>query len=112
MQFLRQPGREVVIKAWQREGRSWAEIDHSKGNGQMNKSRRSPHTFVFAITMLVAFPSPSPAQVRVLISGGFLAPYQELVSQFEKSTGITRQRDSRSVAATVENTGMKRPALR
>jgi molybdate transport system substrate-binding protein len=65
------------------------EIDHSKGNGQMNKSRRSPHTFVLAITMLVAFPSPSPAQVRVLISGGFSAPYQELLSQFEKSTGVT-----------------------
>jgi molybdate transport system substrate-binding protein len=55
----------------------------------MNKSRRSPHTFVFAITMLVALPSPSPAQVRVLISGGFSAPYQELLPQFEKSTGIT-----------------------
>jgi len=46
----------------------------------MNKSRRSPHMFIFAITMLVALPSPSPAQVRVLISGGFSA---------EKSTGIT-----------------------
>jgi len=55
----------------------------------MNKSRRPPHTFVFAITMLVAFPSSSPAQVRVLISGGFSAPYQELLPQFEKSTGIT-----------------------
>jgi hypothetical protein len=40
----------------------------------MNKSRRSPHTFVFAITMLVAFSSSSPAQVIVLISGGFSAP--------------------------------------
>ena len=37
----------------------------------MNNSRRAPHIFVFAITMLVALPSPSPAQVRVLISGGF-----------------------------------------
>jgi hypothetical protein len=55
----------------------------------MNKSRRSPHTFVFAITMLVAFSSSSPAQVIVLISGGFSAPYQELLPQFEKSTGIT-----------------------
>jgi molybdate transport system substrate-binding protein len=53
----------------------------------MNKSRRSPHTFVFAITMLVAFYSSSPAQVIVLISGGFSAPYQELLPQFEKSTG-------------------------
>jgi molybdate transport system substrate-binding protein len=55
----------------------------------MNKSRRSPHTSVFAITMLVTFPSPSRTQVRVLISGGFSAPYQELLPQFEKSTGIT-----------------------
>ena len=55
----------------------------------MNKSGRSPHILIFAITMLVALPSPSPAQVRVLISGGFSAPYQELLPQFEKSTGIT-----------------------
>ena len=55
----------------------------------MNKSRRSPHMFIFAITMFVAMPSASPAQVRVLISGGFSAPYQELLPQFEKSTGIT-----------------------
>jgi hypothetical protein len=76
-------------RRWQREGRCWAEIDHSKGNGQMNKSRRSPYTFVFAITLLVAFPSPSSAQLSVLISGGFSAPYQELLPKFEKSTGIT-----------------------
>jgi hypothetical protein len=43
----------------------------------MNKSRRSPHMFIFAITMLVGLPSASPAQVRVLISGGFSAAYQE-----------------------------------
>ena len=43
----------------------------------MNKSRRSPHIFIFAITMLVTLPSPSPVQqVRVLISGGFSAAYQ------------------------------------
>jgi hypothetical protein len=41
----------------------------------MNNSRRAPHIFVFAITMLVALPSPSPAQVRVLIFGGFSAAY-------------------------------------
>ena len=55
----------------------------------MNNSRRSLYMFVFAITMLVALPSRSYAQVRVLISGGFSAPYQELLPQFEKSTGIT-----------------------
>ena len=55
----------------------------------MNNPRRSPYIFVFAITMLVALPSRSPAQVRVLISGGFSAPYEELLPKFEKSAGIT-----------------------
>jgi molybdate transport system substrate-binding protein len=55
----------------------------------MYNPRRSPRIFVFAMTMLVALPSRLPAQVRVLISGGFSAPYQELLPQFEKSTGIT-----------------------
>lgn len=55
----------------------------------MIRSRRSSHIFVFAITILIALPSASPAQVRVLISGGFAAAYQELLPQFEKSTGIT-----------------------
>jgi hypothetical protein len=53
----------------------------------MNKSLRSPHMFIFAVTMLASLPSASPAQVRVLISGGFSAAYQELLPQFEKSTG-------------------------
>jgi molybdate transport system substrate-binding protein len=55
----------------------------------MNNSFRSPRIFVFAITMLMALPSSSPAQVKVLISGGFSAPYQELLPEFEKNTGIT-----------------------
>jgi spermidine/putrescine-binding protein len=86
----------------------------------MNKSCRSPHIFVF-VMMLVALPSPSAAQVRVLISGGFSAPYQELLPQFEKSTGITvttargaSQGDGpngpTSISAPrVEKWGMKRP---
>lgn len=56
----------------------------------MNKSRRSPHILVFAITMLATLPSPTPIQqVRVLISGGFSAAYQELLPEFEKSSGTT-----------------------
>jgi Bacterial extracellular solute-binding protein/Biotin-lipoyl like len=57
-------------------------------NQSVNNSRRSRHMFIFAIMMLVALPSASPAQVRVLISGGFSAAYHELLPQFEKSTGI------------------------
>jgi molybdate transport system substrate-binding protein len=55
----------------------------------MFNSCRSLHVFVFATMTLVTLRSPSPAQVRVLISGGFSAPYQELLPLFEKGSGIT-----------------------
>jgi molybdate transport system substrate-binding protein len=44
---------------------------------------------MFAITLVFALPASLPAQVTVLTSGGFSAAYQELLPQFEKSTGIT-----------------------
>ena len=44
---------------------------------------------MFAITLVIALPASLPAQVTVLTSGGFFAAYQELLPQFEKSTGIT-----------------------
>jgi molybdate transport system substrate-binding protein len=55
----------------------------------MNKSRPSLLILIFAITMLVALPIASPAQVSVLMSGGFSAAYQELLPQFQNATGIT-----------------------
>lgn len=55
----------------------------------MNKSFGSPFILILAIAMHVALPYPLPAQVRVLISGGFSAAYRQLLPQFEKSTGIT-----------------------
>src|SRR5215469_6951808 len=55
----------------------------------MNKSRQSPPMLIFAITMLVALPTASPAQVNVLMSGGFSAAYRELLPDFQNSTGIT-----------------------
>jgi molybdate transport system substrate-binding protein len=54
----------------------------------MNKSRQSKR-LMFAITLVFALPASLPAQVTVLMSGGFSAAYQELLPQFEKSTGIT-----------------------
>lgn len=54
----------------------------------MNSSRQSHQILIFAITML-ALPTASPAQVRVLMSGGFSAAYQELLPQFQNTTGIT-----------------------
>jgi len=55
----------------------------------MNKLRQSPRMLIFAITMFVAVPTASRAQVSVLMSGGFSAAYQELLPQFENTTSIT-----------------------
>jgi molybdate transport system substrate-binding protein len=44
---------------------------------------------VVAITLVLAFPAASAAQIRVLMSGGFSAAYHELLPQFENTTGIT-----------------------
>jgi molybdate transport system substrate-binding protein len=43
----------------------------------------------FGVALVFALPAALPAQVSVLMSGGFSAAYQELLPQFEKSTGIT-----------------------
>ena len=57
----------------------------------MNKSCQPPPMLIFAITMLVALPTASHAQVNVnvLMSGGFSAAYQELLPEFQNNTGIT-----------------------
>jgi molybdate transport system substrate-binding protein len=55
----------------------------------MNTSRQSLRKLIFAFTILFALPVASPAQVRVLMSGGFSAAYQELLPQFQNATGIT-----------------------
>jgi molybdate transport system substrate-binding protein len=48
-----------------------------------------PRQLIVAITLVLAFPAASPAQIRVLMSGGFSAAYEQLVPQFEKASGIT-----------------------
>lgn len=55
----------------------------------MNKPLRSLRILTFAAGILVGFPSASPAQVKVLMSGGFSAAYQELLPEFQNITGIT-----------------------
>lgn len=42
-----------------------------------------------AIALVFMLPASLAAQVAVLMSGGFSAAYQEILPQFEKSTGIT-----------------------
>jgi molybdate transport system substrate-binding protein len=51
--------------------------------------RGIPSQLVVAITLVLAFPAASLAQIRVLMSGGFSAAYRELLPQFENTTGIT-----------------------
>jgi molybdate transport system substrate-binding protein len=41
-----------------------------------------------AVAAVLAFATPSSAQVRVIISGGFTPPYQEVLPAFERTTGI------------------------
>ena len=55
----------------------------------MNKPGQSSRILIFAITMLVAFPAASRAQVSVLMSAGFSAAYQQLLPEFQNTTGIT-----------------------
>ena len=55
----------------------------------MNNSRQLPSALFFAITVFVVWPAASAAQVKVLLSGGFSAAYQELLPEFQNSSGIT-----------------------
>lgn len=44
-------------------------------------------TFVLAVAL--GWPAVSSAQVKVIVSGGFRVAYQELLPEFERTTGIT-----------------------
>ena len=41
-----------------------------------------------SLALLLALPLAASAQVRVMISGGFSGPYEQLVPEFERTTGI------------------------
>ena len=47
------------------------------------------HTHALAIAAVLALPSASFAQVKVIISGGFSAAYREVLPEFERTTGVT-----------------------
>lgn len=55
----------------------------------MNRPHQLPKRLMFAITLAFVLAASSPAQVTVIISGGFSAAYRELLPQFEKGTGVT-----------------------
>ena len=54
----------------------------------MNKRRRAPVSLAFVIAAVLAAPNASFAQVKALMSGGFWAAFQEVLPEFEKTTGI------------------------
>jgi len=53
----------------------------------MNKGCRA--TWAFWIAASLALPTASFGQLNVITSGGFASAYQEVVPEFEKTTGIT-----------------------
>src|SRR5450759_2651817 len=55
----------------------------------MNKHWHAIIRSVLVISALLALPSASFAQVKVITSGGFAAALQEILPEFEKATGIT-----------------------
>ena len=54
----------------------------------MHKRRHTPVRVVFLIAAVLAWPTASFAQVKVIVSGGFSAAYREALPEFERTTGI------------------------
>jgi molybdate transport system substrate-binding protein len=54
-----------------------------------SRLRQCPPTrAVLAIATLLVFPTAALAQVKVIMSGGFTAAYQQVLPEFERTTGI------------------------
>jgi molybdate transport system substrate-binding protein len=49
---------------------------------------RAAHALAALATILLMAPLAASAQLKVLISGGFSGPYEQLLPEFERSTGI------------------------
>ncbi len=60
-------------------------------NPVMRIQKRGPRSarFVLVIAVALVLPVLSSGQVKVLMSGGFSVAYQELLPEFERTTGIT-----------------------
>src|SRR3954447_8122268 len=46
------------------------------------------HAFAIAIVGALLMPVAASAQVKVIISGGFSGPYEKLLPEFQRSTGV------------------------
>ena len=48
----------------------------------------APIRIAFVIAAVLAWPTASFAQLKVIISGGFSAAYREVLPEFERTSGI------------------------
>jgi molybdate transport system substrate-binding protein len=55
----------------------------------MNKRWHAPVRLAFILAAALALPTASFAQVKVIVSGGFSAPFRELLPDMGKAAGIT-----------------------
>ncbi len=46
------------------------------------------HCLAIGLVALLAFPRDARAEIDVMISGGFALAYQELLPEFDRTTGI------------------------
>jgi molybdate transport system substrate-binding protein len=70
----------------------------------MNKPQHPLATVTFAIAAVLALPTASFAQLKVIVSGGFAAAYREVLPEFERTTGITVTTTSGASLGTDPNT--------
>ena len=85
----RVPARAAHLQRWADPGLFGAEDHMKKEMGVTNKRCHAPAAAALAIVAVLALPTSSFAQVKVIISGGFSAAYREVLPEFERTTGIT-----------------------
>src|SRR4051812_7973325 len=54
----------------------------------MNNPRNASIILVLALAGIVVCPTLSFAQIKVIVSGGFAAAYNDVLPEFEKTSGI------------------------
>src|SRR5436305_560744 len=65
-------------------------VDDSERRGAAKIQTRGGNMHAFAIAMVGALlmPVAASAQVKVIISGGFSGPYEKLIPEFQRASGI------------------------
>ena len=71
-------------------------IKMRKESGVLNKRWHARARVALAIATVLALPTSSFAQVKVIISGGFSAAYREILPEFERTSGVTVTTTSKS----------------